>query len=78
VLLTIPNPNFVNITGNFSLAVTGTVNGDSGIVKFLVMLKERSCANSSSANCNALANFNKEITSNSEVIQVYFIHDGQV
>jgi hypothetical protein len=27
------NPNFfVNITGNFSLSITGTQNGDSGIV----------------------------------------------
>jgi hypothetical protein len=37
---TILNPNFLNITGDFSLAVTGTQNGDSGIVNLvLVMLK---------------------------------------
>jgi hypothetical protein len=33
------NPNFfVNITGDFSLAVTGTQNGDSGIVNLVFWL----------------------------------------
>jgi hypothetical protein len=63
------NPNFfVNITGNFSLAITGTVNGDSGIVNL-------NFAGTQVATLTATVN--KVITGASALVQVYFIHDSQ-
>jgi hypothetical protein len=55
------------------LPVTGTQNGDSGIVSFGYV--EGGGPTPIVTQTTLLANFNKEITSINQVIQVYFIHD---
>jgi hypothetical protein len=65
------NPNFfVNITGNFSLSITGTQNGDSGIVNLYF-------SGTQVATLTATVTINKIITGASALVQVYFIHDSQ-
>jgi hypothetical protein len=71
VLLTILLINFfVNITGNFSLSITGTQNGDSGIVNLYF-------SGTQVATLTATVTINKIITGASALVQVYFIHDSQ-
>lgn len=63
------NPNFfINVTSDFSLSITGTVNGDSGMINLNFAGTQIATLNST---------INKIITGASATIQVYFIHDSQ-
>jgi hypothetical protein len=61
---------FVNITGDFSLSITGTANGDSGVVSF-GYVEGGGPTPIVTQTATLLANFNKEITSINQVILFY-------
>jgi hypothetical protein len=52
---------FVNITGDFSLSITGTANGDSGIVNLVLVMLKVEDPPIVTQTATLLANFNKEI-----------------
>ena len=61
------NPNFeIDLVGNLDLTVTGTVNGDSGMVNLYFSATE-------TATINGVKSLS--ITGDGEMIPVYFIHD---
>jgi hypothetical protein len=63
------NPNFyIDVTANFNLSITGTVNGDAGMINL-------NFAGTQVATLNSTVN--KVITGAGATIQVYFIHDAQ-